>query len=301
MPVINLRLGANHSPAQSSFWKLWMLSQQAEKLLADAAGWLPDWSWLFPSEIYVAIVSWFFQTIFTSSDRLQMPSRMRTFANDGTQCVFPAPKHLQSPASSQTCERWKGQSLCKDAQNRQKTAPIWNSRSSIHFFNCEHLELHLECCLALLALHWFNKRCVAMLARPTGIKFFGNRFKDPLLASGMTSLQMKVTKGRLWLRTAADCKEQTRCLSSLVLLSKESMIMGRVQTLPTAQHELHRRSLLCWILAKGVAPCLCRVHGRCSVGPRLIVFRDPGTLSRSDFSCLQLEQLLALLARTLQW
>ena len=26
-----------------------------------------------------------------------------------------------------------------------------------------------------------------MLARPTGIKFFGNRFKDPLLASGMTS------------------------------------------------------------------------------------------------------------------
>ena len=41
-----------------------MLSQQAEKLLADAAGWLPDWSWLFPSEIYVAIVSWFFQTIF---------------------------------------------------------------------------------------------------------------------------------------------------------------------------------------------------------------------------------------------
>ena len=34
-----------------------------------------------------------------------------------------------------------------------------------------------------------------MLARHTGIKFFGNRFKDPLLASGMTSLQMKVTKG----------------------------------------------------------------------------------------------------------
>ena len=63
MPVIKLRLGANHSPAQSSFWKLWMLSQQAEKLLAEAAGWLPDWSWLFPSEIYVAIVSWFFQTI----------------------------------------------------------------------------------------------------------------------------------------------------------------------------------------------------------------------------------------------
>ena len=27
-----------------------------------------------------------------------------------------------------------------------------------------------------------------MLARPTGIKFFGNRFNDPLLASGMTSL-----------------------------------------------------------------------------------------------------------------
>ena len=177
MPVINLRLGANHSPTQSSFWKLWMLSQQAEKLLADAAGWLPDWSWLFPSETYVAIVSWFFQTIFTSSDRLQMPSRMRTFANDGTQCVFPAPKHLQSPAISQTCTRWKGQRLCKDAQNRQNTAPNWNSRSSIHFFNCEHLELHLECCLALLALHWFNKRDVAMLASPTGIKFFGNGSK----------------------------------------------------------------------------------------------------------------------------
>ena len=27
-----------------------------------------------------------------------------------------------------------------------------------------------------------------MLARPTGIKFFRNRFRDPLLASGMTSL-----------------------------------------------------------------------------------------------------------------
>ena len=140
-----------------------MLSQQAKKLLAEAAGWLPDWSSLFPSETYVAIVSWFFQTIFTSSDRLQMPSRMRTFANHGTQCVFPAPKHLQdlqSPAISQTCTRWKGQRLCKDAQNRQKTAPISNSGSFIHFFNCEHLELHLECCLGLLALHWFNKRDV---------------------------------------------------------------------------------------------------------------------------------------------
>ena len=28
-----------------------------------------------------------------------------------------------------------------------------------------------------------------MLARPTGIKFFRNRFRDPLLASGMTSLR----------------------------------------------------------------------------------------------------------------
>ena len=158
MPVIKLRLGPNHSPTQSFFWKLWMLSQQAKKLLADAAGWLPDWSWLFPSEIYVAIVSWSFQTIFTSSDRLQMPSRMRTFANHGTQCVFPAPKHLQSPAISQTCTRWKGQRLCKDAQNRQNTAPNWNSGSFIHFFNCEHLELHFECYLGLLALHWFNKR-----------------------------------------------------------------------------------------------------------------------------------------------
>ena len=215
---------------------------------------------------------------FTSSDRLQMQSRMRTFANHGTRCVFPAPKHLQSPAISQTCTRWKGQRLCKDAQNRQNTAPNWNSLSSIHFFNCKHLELHLECCLGLLALHWFNKRDVAMLARPTGIEFFRNRFKDPLLASGMTSLQMKVTKGSLWLRTVADCKEQTRCLSSLVILSKESMIMGRVQTLPTAHHDLHR-----------VAPSLCRVDGRRSGGPRHIVFRDPGTLSRSDFSCLHLE------------
>ena len=111
--------------------------------------------------------------------------------------------------------------------NRQNTGPVWNSGSSIHFFNCEHLELHLECCLALLALHWFNKRDVAMQAGPPGIKFFGNRFKDHLLASGMTSLQMKVTKGSLWLRTVADCKEQTQCLSSLVILSKESMIMGQ--------------------------------------------------------------------------
>ena len=69
--------------------------------------------------------------------------------------------------------------------NRQNTAPIWNSRSSIHFFNSNHG----ECCLALLELHWFNKRDVAMLASPTGIKFFRNRFKDHLLASSMTSLQ----------------------------------------------------------------------------------------------------------------
>ena len=107
----------------------------------------------------------------------------------GTPCVFPAPKHLQSPANSEICTCWNGQSLCEDAQNRQNTAPIWNSQSSIHFFNCKHLELHLECCLGLLALHWFNKRDVAMLARPTGIKFFRNRFKDHLLASGMTSLR----------------------------------------------------------------------------------------------------------------
>ena len=106
---------------------------------------------------------------------------------------------------------------------------------------------------------------------------------------------MKVTKGRLWLRTVADCKEQTRCLSSLALLSKESMIVGKVQTWPTAQHELHRRSLLCWILAKSVAPCLCRVHGRCSVGPKLIVFRDPGVLKWSDFICLHWKQCFVFL------
>ena len=51
------------------------------------------------------------------------------------------------------------------------------------------------------------------------------------------------------------------------------MILGRVQTLPTAQHELHR-----------VASSLCRVDGRRSGGPRLIVLRDPGTLYKDLIS-----------------
>ena len=112
--------------------------------------------------------------------------------------------------------------------------------------------------------------------------------------------KMKVTKGRLSLRTTADCKEQTRCLGSLALLSKESMMVGKVQTLPTAQHELHCRSLLCSILAKSVAPCLCRVHGRCSGDPRLVVFKNPGVLKRSDFICLHSKQFLGLPAKPLQ-
>ena len=86
-------------------------------------------------------------------------------------------------SDSRTLKWAKFVPTCK---NRQNTAPVWNSGSSIHVFNCQNLELHLECCLAL---HWFNKRGVAMLASPTGIKFFRNRFRDTLLASGMTSLQ----------------------------------------------------------------------------------------------------------------
>ena len=107
--------------------------------------------------------------------------------------------------------------------------------------------------------------------------------------------EMKVTKGRLRLRSVADCKEKTRCLSSLALLSKESMMVGKVQTLPTAQHELHRRSLLCWILATSVAPGFCRVHFRCSVGPKLIVFMNPWVLKRSDFLCLHWKQRFVFL------
>ena len=112
--------------------------------------------------------------------------------------------------------------------------------------------------------------------------------------------EMKATKGRLWLRSVADCKEQTRCLSSLALLSKESMIVGKVQTWPTAKHELHRRSLLCWILATSVAPGFCRVSCRCSRGPRLWVFTNPWVLKRSDFLCLHWKHLLVFLPWALE-
>ena len=121
------------------------------------------------------------------------------------------------------------------------------------------------------------------------------RFKDPLLASGMTSLQMKVTKGSLWLRTVADCKEQTRCLSSLAILSKESLMVSRAQTLPTAQHELHCRSLLRSILPNSAAPGFCRVSGRCRGGPRLMVCTNLGVLKRSDFICPHSKQLFIFL------
>ena len=60
-------------------------------------------------------------------------------------------------------------------------------------------------------------------------------------------LQLLQSAGGLLLRTIASYKEPIPCASSLALLSKESMIVGRVQTLPTAQHELHCRSLL-WLL-----------------------------------------------------
>ena len=44
----------------------------------------------------------------------------------GTPCVFQAPKHLQSPVNFSD--------LCvQKCTNRQNTAPVWNSRSSIHF------------------------------------------------------------------------------------------------------------------------------------------------------------------------
>ena len=106
---------------------------------------------------------------------------------------------------------------------------------------------------------------------------------------------MKVTKGRLSLRTIAVCKEQARCASSLALLSKESMMVGRVQTLPTAQHELHCRILLCSILAKSVAPGFCRVSGRCRGGPGLMVCTNLGVLKRSVFICLHSKQLFVFL------
>ena len=109
---------------------------------------------------------------------------------------------------------------------------------------------------------------------------------------------MKVTKGRLSLRTIAVCKEQIPCASSLALLSKESrksMMVGRVQTLPTAQHELHCCSLLCSILPKSVAPGFCRVSGRCRGGPRLTVCTNLGVLKRSDFICLHSKQLFIFL------
>ena len=96
---------------------------------------------------------------------------------------WPAPTVSCNFSDSRTLKWAKFVPTCK---NRQNTAPVWNSGSSIHFFNCEHLELPLECCLAL---HWFNNRDVAMLASPPGIKFFQNWFRDPLLAAGMTSLQ----------------------------------------------------------------------------------------------------------------
>ena len=69
----------------------------------------------------------------------------------------------------------------------------------------------------------------------------------------------------------------------------------RAQTLPTAQHELHCRSLLCSILPKSVAPGFCRVSGRCRGGPRLMVCTNLGVLKRSDFICPHSKQLFIFL------
>ena len=72
-------------------------------------------------------------------------------------------------------------------------------------------------------------------------------------------------------------------------------MVGRVQSLPTAQHELHCRSLLCSVLAKSVAPGFCRVSGRCRGGPRLVVCTNLGVLKPSDFICLHSKQRLVFL------
>ena len=126
-----------------------------------------------------------------------------------------------------------------------------------------------------------------MLASPTGIKFFRNRFKDHLLASSMTSLQNGSYYSCYNLQPGSHLELERRCLSSLALLSEESMTVGKVQTWPTAQHEQ--------ILAKSVAPGFCRVHGRCRGGPRLLVFTNPGVLKRSGFICLHWKQCFVFL------
>ena len=75
-----------------------------------------------------------------------------------------------------------------------------------------------------------------------GIKLLGKRFRAPVWALCQYLFRMKVTKGRLSLPETAKCKEQLRCGNSGALLSEESIMM---QILPTVQHELHSRSLLC--------------------------------------------------------
>ena len=57
------------------------------------------------------------------------------------------------------------------------------------------------------------------------------------MASSMRSLQNETT-ARLSARTTEGCKEQILCVGSLATLSGESTMVGKVQTLPTAQHEL---------------------------------------------------------------
>ena len=76
----------------------------------------------------------------------------------------------------------------------------------------------------------------------SGIKLLGKRFRAPVWALCQYLFRMKVTKGRLSLPETAKCKEQIRCGNSGALLSEESIM---VQILPTVQHELHSRILLC--------------------------------------------------------
>ena len=176
-----------------------------------------------------------------------MPSKMRTFANHETQMWLAHVERGKVRAKMHKIDRKLVQSETLSHSFICSTASIWN----------------------------YIWKILALLIQQTKCGYASQAHWHQILWKQLSS-------AGIWHDISSESYQREslteKCLSSLALLSKESVIMGRVQTLPTAQHELHR-----------VAPSLCRVDGRCSGGPRLIVFRDPGTLSRSDISCLHLE------------
>ena len=151
----------------------------------------------------------------------------------GTLC-FSSIKTATDSASSQTyTSSQTHQTLSPCAMCLNKTQPVSDFRSEISGSRPRD---------SRILSFWNGSGMSPLPLFNNGIKLLGKRFRAPVWALGQYLFRMKVTKGRLSLPETAKCKEQIRCGNSVALLSEESIML---QTLPTVQHELHSRILLC--------------------------------------------------------